>query len=79
MEGLEAAGRGQNLETEFAQGSADDLDVGLLVIHNEQAASVRFHDGEVHLLLRKCALRICGILSYRLQLGPGQRGFDGLS
>src|ERR1035437_1771391 len=49
LEGLEPAGRGQNLETEFAQGSAHDLDIGLLVIHDKQAARVRFYDGGVHL------------------------------
>jgi len=35
LEGLEPAGRGQNLEPELAQGSADDLDIGLLVIDDE--------------------------------------------
>ena len=42
LESLEPAGRRHNLETEFAQGSPHDLDVGLLVIHDEQAAGVGF-------------------------------------
>src|SRR5690349_13038186 len=42
LEGLETAGRGQNFEPEFAQGGADDLNVGLLVIDNEQATRVSF-------------------------------------
>jgi hypothetical protein len=48
LEGLEPVGGGQNLKTEFAQGGADDLDVGLLVIDDEQAAGVRFYDGSIH-------------------------------
>ena len=48
LEGLEPAGRGQNLETEFAQGGADDLDVGLLVIYDEQAAHVCFYVWGIH-------------------------------
>ena len=42
LEGLEPAGRGQNLETELAQGSTDHLDVGLLVIYDQQAARGSF-------------------------------------
>jgi hypothetical protein len=42
LERLGPAGRRQNLETEFAQRRPDHLDVGFLVIHDQQAAGVGF-------------------------------------
>src|SRR5678816_964278 len=57
LEGLEATGRGQNFKSQFAKGSADDLDVGLLVIDDQKTAGVCFYDGSVHLELRARYMR----------------------
>ena len=48
LEGLEPAGGWQNLETEFAESGADDLDIGFLVIDDKQAAGIGLGDGRIH-------------------------------
>src|SRR5579859_4769788 len=42
LQGLRSAGCRQDFETQFAQGGANDLDVGFLVIDDEQTAGVGF-------------------------------------